>query len=97
MSKKAQGIPINVIIIAAIAIIVLVVLVAIFSGYIGDWVKRLRGVETGQTCTSYKTTINGAEYSAAWQNTPCGEGYREIITVTDAAEHPGQYCCIVAG
>ena len=42
--KKAQGLSINVIIIAAIALIVLVVLVAIFSGRLGDFGKRVGDV-----------------------------------------------------
>jgi len=37
MKKKAQGISINAIIVAAIALIVLVVLVAIFTGRMGTW------------------------------------------------------------
>ena len=41
MNKKAQGLPINVIIIAAIALIVLVVLVAVFTGRFGIFSKSL--------------------------------------------------------
>ncbi len=37
MDKKAQGISINVIIIAAIAILVLVILAVIFLGYVQKW------------------------------------------------------------
>lgn len=43
--KKGQGLSLTVIIVAAIALIVLVVLVAIFTGKMGEWVKRLRGEE----------------------------------------------------
>lgn len=42
-SKKAQGISLNVIIIAALALIVLVVLVAIFTGRMGI---TIRGIES---------------------------------------------------
>jgi hypothetical protein len=41
MKKKAQGISINTIIIAAIALIVLVVLIAVFTGRIGIWGQNL--------------------------------------------------------
>lgn len=41
MNKKAQGLSVNVIIIAAIALIVLVVLVAIFTGRLGLFSKGL--------------------------------------------------------
>ena len=44
--KKAQGISINMIIVAAIALIVLVVLVAIFTGRLGGFAKML-GIVTG--------------------------------------------------
>jgi len=47
LSKKAQGISINTIIIAAIALIVLVVLVMIFTGRLGLFSK---GVEETTTC-----------------------------------------------
>ena len=49
MNKKAQGISINTVIIAAIALIVLVVLVAIFTGRIGLFSK---GIGAVRTCTS---------------------------------------------
>ncbi len=44
--KKAQGMTINVVIIAALALIVLVVLILIFTGYIGTANKNING------CTS---------------------------------------------
>ncbi len=47
MNKKAQGISINTIIIAAIALAVLVVLFAIFTGRLGLFSK---GVEQTTTC-----------------------------------------------
>ncbi|HIG96668.1 TPA: hypothetical protein HA249_07355 [Candidatus Woesearchaeota archaeon] len=39
MLKKAQGISINVIVIAALALLVLVVLAMIFTGKLGGWTK----------------------------------------------------------
>lgn len=47
VTKKAQGISINVIIIAAIALAVLVVLFAIFTGRIGLFSKGVKETETG--------------------------------------------------
>lgn len=44
--KKAQGLSLNVIIIAAIALIVLVVLVAIFTGRMGEWTAGIKRAET---------------------------------------------------
>jgi hypothetical protein len=54
MNKKAQGISINTIIIAAIALIVLVVLVAIFTGRLGGFSLGVANCEDkGGTCESY--------------------------------------------
>ena len=58
MSKKAQGISINVIIIAAIALLVLVVLAVIFTGRIGQFATKTadcenkggRCAELGERC-----------------------------------------------
>jgi len=47
VNKKAQGISINVIIIAAIALAVLVVLFAIFTGRIGLFSRGVKETETG--------------------------------------------------
>ena len=44
-NKRAQGISVNTIIIAAIALIVLVVLIAIFTGYMGKWGGQLPEAE----------------------------------------------------
>jgi len=45
MHKKAQGISMNVIIIAAIALLVLVVLSVIFLGKIGSWGSEVNNCE----------------------------------------------------
>lgn len=65
--KKAQGISINVIIVAAIALIVLVVLVAIFTGRLGMFTKVLGGcAERDGVCVSYnKAVISAGETCAA--------------------------------
>jgi hypothetical protein len=53
ISKKAQGMTINVIIIAAIALLVLVILVIIFTGRTGLFAKESGNcVNVGGTCTT---------------------------------------------
>ncbi|MFH1181926.1 MAG: hypothetical protein V1702_03125 [Candidatus Woesearchaeota archaeon] len=52
MFKKAQGMSVNVIIIAIIVLAVLIVLIMIFTGYIGGWAKSVSTCQTkGGTCT----------------------------------------------
>ncbi|MFH0867795.1 MAG: hypothetical protein V1831_00625 [Candidatus Woesearchaeota archaeon] len=72
MSKKAQGLSVNVIIVAAIALIVLVVLVAIFTGRLGGFSKGVRettsctqicvarGYDSGSTDEAKGTALLGA-------------------------------------
>lgn len=55
--KKAQGISINTIIIAAIALIVLVVLIAIFAGRMGIFGKDLTIAQEGIECKSDDGTL----------------------------------------
>ncbi len=50
--RKAQGLSINTIIVAAIALIVLVVLIAIFTGRMGLFGRDLSGVQEGGICKS---------------------------------------------
>lgn len=88
MKKKAQGISINVIIIAAIALIVLVVLVAIFTGRLGKFGQDVTKV--GQECSEFKTGDN----TGSWQSVDCGANQKEIFTATDSGTHPGEHCCI---
>jgi len=61
--KKAQGMSLNVIVIAALALIVLVVLVAIFTGRMGLFTQSLREQESKfcgpVTDNSKGTSING--------------------------------------
>jgi hypothetical protein len=66
--KKAQGISVNVIIIAAIALLVLVVLSVIFIGRMGNWgtnaadCKNKGGTcASGTTCPSGQTQYSGFE------------------------------------
>ena len=82
MRKKAQGMPLNTIIIAMIVLIVLVVLIYFFTvkfkGF-GEGVEDCK-VKTGEDCKSQ----------------PCselGRGYVEIDN-TNCDEEQGQHCCL---
>ena len=58
---KAQGISLNVIIIAAIALIVLVVLVAIFTGRMGITIKSIEScTDKNGVCASYDSDETNA-------------------------------------
>jgi hypothetical protein len=50
--KKAQGISINVIIIAAISLVVLVILIAVFTGRMSIFGIGLDATQRGATCSS---------------------------------------------
>ncbi|MBU1704169.1 MAG: hypothetical protein KJ922_02295, partial [Nanoarchaeota archaeon] len=54
MKKKAQGLSLNVIIVAALALIVLIVLWAIFTGRMGATAK---GLTTHQRCIDVCTSV----------------------------------------
>ena len=54
-SKKAQGLSLHVIIIAALALVVLVVLIMIFTGRMGSFTTNLNSCETkGGNCDTIK-------------------------------------------
>ena len=101
ISKKAQGISVNIIIIAAIALIVLVVLVAIFTGRMGMFGQKI--AEINKPCAKYilKSTITTADggtkeetYSDGSWKTECGNDEKQAIAVSDANQHPNQVCCL---
>lgn len=79
-NKKAQGMPLNVIVIAAIVLIVLVVLIAIFSGRI---VQFGESVDKTQPCI-----VNGG----TWKDS-CDATETELKGTSDAAAHPDEKCC----
>lgn len=78
--KKAQGLPMNTIVIAAIVLVVLVVLIMIFTGSIGKWrqdIEEKPCTEVGGTCD----TTPPCDIVAGWMPT--------------RGECPkGQVCCI---
>ncbi len=85
MSKKAQGLSLNTIVIAAIVILVLFVLIMVFTGRMG-WFTDMFGSNTSRDC---ETDFPGAQ----WKSECDSETESRIIGVTDAKDHPGQACC----
>lgn len=57
LNKKAQGMPMNVIIIAIIVLVVLVILIAFFAGGFGSVVGKVRELFTGQVSGQAKDTV----------------------------------------
>jgi hypothetical protein len=95
MKKKAQGLPINVIIVAAIALVVLVVIVAIFTGRIGLFGQKV--ATTGKECANYYSVkSDGAELdtAASWKTDACSGTEKEVFTALDADQHPTEHCCV---
>ncbi len=87
-SKKAQGISVNTIIIAAIALVVLVVVIAIFTGYFSGFGGQVDDVT--QTCSEF-TSPSGDQ--GTWKE-ECGETERAVLGAKDAPSHPGMKCCV---
>ena len=69
MSRKAQGLSMNVIIIAAIALLVLVILAVIFIGRMGTTTRGIDQCKGSCVATSYDCTSQGAYYQVT--NDPC--------------------------
>ncbi len=57
LNKKAQGMPMNVVIIAIIVLVVLVILIAFFAGGFGSIVGKVRDLFTGQTSGQAKDVV----------------------------------------
>lgn len=93
-SKKAQGISINTIIIAAIALIVLVVLVMVFTGRISIFGKGVDSVFKGGKCVdTCFTNKEGGNLKGIIQNTACSKGYsQQFGKFSDLGEN--QVCCV---
>jgi len=86
--KKAQGLSLNVIIVATLGLIVLVILVAVFTGRIGSWGSSVASVEEGKTCD---------EYGGDWTDgSSCDEDERPIYNLDrdEITIHVGQVCCV---
>lgn len=87
--KKAQGLSINAIIVAAIALIVLVVLVAIFTGRLGTWGK---GVTEASKNECEGPTLNG---NCVLASPGCVGDTVRSYAATGCATN--EICCIAAG
>ncbi len=86
-NKKAQGISINAIILAAIALIVLVVLVAIFTGRLGGFITDVKGGtgDSTQTCSAQSATFEPVDV--------CNS--KKGITIASSDKEGGKICCKV--
>ena len=86
MNTKAQGISINVIIVAIIALLVLVVLTVIFGGRMGLWNEQV-GEQSSSKCTDNTDAIVRAFDQS------CPEGY--TASLGNYEDVPaGKKCCI---
>ena len=85
--KKAQGISINTIIIAALGLAVLVVLFLIFTGRIGIFSK---GVDETQACTSICQAGGKSTAQAAGPDKTCVTGQYVAGKYSDG---PNGCCC----
>ena len=85
MNKRGQGMPMNVIIIAAIALLVLVVLSIVFVNNIAGTNKELGSCEsTGGTC---KPAAFGCAEQETQRNSKCYQAGSDKVDAT-------QICCI---
>lgn len=84
MNRKAQGISVNVIIIAAIALVVMVLLIALVLNAGGDINRGVSSCEAQD------------EYTCVFPGESCGDGYIQDITRScDGDANGGQTkCCI---
>ena len=89
-NKKSQGMPINIIVIAAIALAVLVVLIVIFTGGIGKTSENLGSCVTKGGICADDPLLQGK----------CGDGYSIPLIVSGACQNTKpvkNLCCIKTG
>jgi hypothetical protein len=84
--KKGQGLPLSVVVLAAIALIVLIVLILIFNGKIGGFNEGVSSCSSkgGQCLDGNAQIANGG----------CVEGVYVPNTNCDKEEGSGQVCCV---
>ena len=95
MNKKAQGLSLNTIIVAAIVLIVLIVLWAIFTGKMGSFSQGLTGTTEGDAackdiCTATWIYTAGTMITNTADYTTCGSGTAQG-SVNDAGTQKA--CC----
>lgn len=87
-NKKAQGISLETIIVAAIVLIVLVVLIMVFTGRMGWFNIGFLNATSGKLCGDYKYEKGSANW--ALEN-ECPIQNRIIDKFSD--QRPGYVCC----
>jgi hypothetical protein len=94
MRKKAQGMSLNVIIIAALGLLVLVVLAIIFTGRTGVFVRESDKCDTkGGTCVETKDACTGTYDKVVWGACDLsGDGKFHFNN-----EDKDGYCCLSVG
>ena len=85
-NKKAQGISLETIIVAAIVLIVLVVLIMVFTGRMGWFNIGLYNATQGGECTAGDKGEWKAEDDCPIQDRIFGQ-------FSDAKDNPGEVCC----
>lgn len=93
--KKAQGLPLNTIVIAMLVIIVMVVIVVFFTKGIGDSGDKLEGASD---CSFSNPLISTDDYKSVKSEdstgSGCGEGEKSIATVILPKKNgKAQICC----
>jgi len=99
MKKKAQGLSLNTIIIAAIVLIVLIVLWAIFTGKMGGFTQGLKGTAEGDAACNDVCVATGI-YTGGKHNpnsdsecTGLGSGYDDFISTVQVDQASKACCC----
>ena len=90
MHRKAQGLPLEVIVIASLCVIVLVVLILIFTGHTGNFQRQVSECETrGGKC------LPQSQCSGAVIGADCGAVTSDVTNGIDYATLGGNtVCCI---
>ena len=96
MKRKAQGLSLNTIIIAAIVLIVLIVLWAIFTGRMGGFAEQVKTTDSALKCTDdivggQVSIIKGAGADA--DKIVCPTGKRKIPGTFADADGTTAICC----
>jgi len=81
--KKAQGMSMQTIVIAAVALLVLIVLIAIFSGRMGTWGSGLDSATEGSDCSGTGVSVVTGS---------CLEGHKQLFGIFSNVE-TGEACC----
>ena len=93
--KKAQGISINVIIIAAISLVVLVIQIAVFTGRMSIFGMGLDATQKGATCDADDDSLK------IFAGSVCPEGHSQYLGIikrcADDELDPEMTGCIKAG